>query len=64
MSDEFHAVEWMRKVREGLDRENEGKPLKAMLESAHEKVSHDPFWKDFLQGLNKGIAVKRLVKGA
>jgi hypothetical protein len=37
MNNDFHAVDWMRKVREELDRENEGKPLKAMLESAHEK---------------------------
>jgi hypothetical protein len=64
MNNDFHAVDWMRKVREELDRENEGKPLKAMLDSAHEKVSHDPFWKDLLQGSNKGIPVKRLVKGA
>jgi hypothetical protein len=64
MSNDFHAVDWMRKVRETLDRENEGKPLKAMLESAHEKVSHDPFWKELLEKSIKGVPTKRLVKGA
>ncbi len=56
MSSNFHAVEWIRNMREALDRENEGKPLKAMLESAHKKVSHNPFWKELLEKSKRGQA--------
>jgi hypothetical protein len=64
MSNEFHAVEWMRKVREEMDRENAGKPLRAVLEETHEKIIRDPVWKAFLDKTPKATPVRRLVKGA